>query len=455
MTTIDPNEIDNLLLRELCNLNVRDRESINEEVHGVRCLAPLETVDMTNTSLAQLSKELALIRAKPAFDRSQELGNAVSATATPEKPTGTYVNSEAFRLRFLRCELFDAKKAAARLVSFLDVMMDVFDGKEELLVRPMRITDLGNRALAILETGDFQLLPYRDRSGRRIMTMVPNLGLAHNFRVTARIILYIFYVASESVESQRRGIAQIVYPSSISASLLTSLPGEEDRKLAARFNRSVPIRVVAMHICFPDTFFWRSFRAMILLSKQEEKFRVKTHPGSWADWQYNLMGYGIPIDQLPMTATGVVKTMGLQQWIRCRKSLELGNFGSDNRNDAIDDTAHPIECPNLYDVIFRPGKSYMCHPGNVVFFNLIESKMDEHFSVTRIEKAAIAWGIIHEVERRGGRFLKWDNRGWWTVCEDLSEIRYKIPTCFRDLRRKLIARKKRMTLMNENQHPTA
>ena len=182
--------------------------------------------------------------------------------------------------------------------------------------------------------------------------------------------------------------------------------------------------------------------------------------GQWTELQYELMGYGIPIDILPISQTGNIKTILLQQWIRLRKSIEsppgMGqdDFGSDDSdgNSILSASVllSAIECPNLNDVIFRTGKSYMCHPGNVMFRSLIESKMDEHFTATRKEKAAIAWWIVNEVERRGGRFLRWDNRGWWTEFVDRSEIRYKIPTYFRDFTRNMNARRNRI-IMNANQ----
>lgn len=182
--TIDPCEVDQILSRELQNLDVQDRESINEEVHGVRCLAPTETIEMLNASLMKLSQELDLISDKPAYERSQQLGLANVAFGG-----GTYVNTVDFRLKFLRCELFDAKKAAARLVTFLDLIWYLF-GKEEVLLRPLKITDLDKKEMAILKIGNFQLLPYRDRSGRRVFTLVLDLSLHHDFQITVCKVLF-------------------------------------------------------------------------------------------------------------------------------------------------------------------------------------------------------------------------------------------------------------------------
>lgn len=54
---------------------------------------------------------------------------------------------------------------------------------------------------------------------------------------------------------------------------------------------------------------------------------------------------------------------------------------------------------------------------------LIESNMEDYYAATRRRKAELAWGIIREVERMGGRFLKWHDRGWWTKLEDRPEVR--------------------------------
>jgi len=284
-----------------------------------------------------------------------------------------------------------------------------------------------------------------------------NLAVAVDFRLSAKLLLYIFYVASESVESQRKGIVNIMFPSTSAAhSVFKSLPGPEDLKIAERLNTSFPIRNVATHFCIPDTILFRAFRAMILvtMTANDDKFRTKTHIGQWTEWQYELMGYGIPVDLLPMSPTGNVKTQMFKQFIRLRKAIEApSGQNTETSSDSDDSIIVPhsaVECPNLNDVVFRAGKSYMCHPGNVMFRSLIESKMDEHYAATKREKASIAWSIVGEIERRGGRFLKWDTRGWWTPMEDRSEIRYKIPTCFRDFSRTMKARRKRAQ-MDSNQ----
>lgn len=95
-----------------------------------------------------------------------------------------------------------------------------------------------------------------------------------------------------------------------------------------------------------------------------------------------------------------------------------------------------IECPRSNDVIFRPGTSMLCHPGNVVFRGLIEAKQNRT-TVKRAEKEEVALEIIKEVQEMGGRFLMWDNGGWWSELHDVALISAKITISYRDFKMKI------------------
>ena len=115
---------------------------------------------------------------------------------------------------------------------------------------------------------------------------------------------------------------------------------------------------------------------------------------------------------------------------------------SKSNNNYNQNGAFTIECPGRNDVVFRFGTSYMCHPGNVMFWGLIESKFDEHQNATQEGKVAITWWIIQEVEEaRQGRFLTWNNKvGSWLVMKDRAQIRNKIAVCFREQKKRTKAR---------------
>lgn len=154
--------------------------------------------------------------------------------------------------------------------------------------------------------------------------------------------------------------------------------------------------------------------------------------GEGMELQYRLKSYGIPVDLIPITDTGNIKTTNLKQWMRLRKIVEVGMTPDGTKTNEVS----IVECPRSNDVIFRPGTSMLCHPGNVVFRGLIESKQDR-ITVKRAEKEEVALEIIREVEKSGGRFLIWDNGGWWSEAKDVDLICTKIAISYRDFKTKV------------------
>lgn len=204
--------IDDQIAQDFTKLSFHDRNAIYEEIHGVHNPAPDETPEMLANTLHQLSLEIAAIPHKPAFDKSQQWNSLCNSFPTIDctqsiysynKTTiaagthTTYVNTVDFRLRFLRCELFDAKKAAIRIVNYLEMIHDLYGGDEELLRRPIGLIDLKTKEeRECLRSGFHQLLPFRDRSGRRVLAMV-------------RAILYVCFVCLFVLKSSFGGIAKI------------------------------------------------------------------------------------------------------------------------------------------------------------------------------------------------------------------------------------------------------
>ena len=130
-----------------------------------------------------------------------------------------------------------------------------------------------------------------------------------------------------------------------------------------------------------------------------------------------------------------MKAGGLQQWINTRTEIEKRRMES----GAIlvgDYSSNIIECPRLNDVAIRPGKAYLCHPGNVRFKELLERYIDDHAAANRKGKDIISWAIIEEIERTNGRFLEWDSKsGLWIQNKDRNKVRARIPVYLRDHKR--------------------
>lgn len=173
--------VDSVLAREVLSLSFKDRNAINEEMHGVSCLLPEETPELIDASLVKLEHEFSLI---PSQDKKMyELCQERYGSMNSSQAGGSYINDRDFRVRFLRCELYDAAKSARRIAAFLDVVVDLFG--EYALRRPMRLSDFTEDELHVFRMGNLQLLPFRDRSGRRIIVAVE--GLAIQFDSTLRV----------------------------------------------------------------------------------------------------------------------------------------------------------------------------------------------------------------------------------------------------------------------------
>lgn len=145
--------------------------------------------------------------------------------------------------------------------------------------------------------------------------------------------------------------------------------------------------------------------------------------------QHVFKGYGIPTENIPITDTGNVKMSFLRQWIKLRTLFE-GKDETDTANEDI------VEFPGSSDVLYRTGTTTSCHPGNSAFRDLIESKMAEIQFSSSFSFSMLAEELVKEIlQIRKGRFLRWDNKGYWTVLNDRAQINGKVTASIRDFNR--------------------
>jgi len=420
-------QVDDLLSRELLQLSLQDRNAINEEIHGVQTFALEETPEMLAEALRDMEIQLNNIPNKAAFDRSQQFPN-------------TYVNSAEFRLRFLRSDLFHEQKAAKHMVKFLDLISELFG--DFALRRQIQMSDFSREEMQVFRVGHLQLLPYRDRSGRRIFASVGGFGIHVPLVTRVKILLYTMLAASEDVETQRKGITSIVWPGK-------KVP-TEDRLSNVKVDRimflkgvyeSLPVRTCSIHFCIPETPFFQVMRTLFILTMAQFTTRMKFHIGETVELQYCIKGYGVPIELIPLTDTGNIKTTYLKQWMKLRRIIEVMKM----TEGANDNSISIIECPGSNDVVFRSGTSMSCHPGNVRFRCMVESKHEIPSVVSQTTQAELAEQLIEEIEACEGRFLKWDNRGYWTELKDRLQIHTKVALSIRDFKYKTKAQRNRQT----------
>mmetsp|Transcript_1263 Transcript_1263/g.2683 ORF Transcript_1263/g.2683 Transcript_1263/m.2683 type:complete len:456 (-) Transcript_1263:242-1609(-) len=385
-------------------------------------------------ALNQLAEELnndAKIPAnqKQAYLRSQQLTNPVS-----------YVNTEGFRLRFLRLEFFNARKAALRIVKFLDVASELFG--EFALERPIRLSDFPSHEMQFIRKGQLQFLPFRDRSGRRVMTIF----LTETYEllppeVKAKIFLYLTWTAGIEEDTQRLGLVYLLW---FDSTLDVSFDMER-YKLAAKLRELVTVRTCSVHICAPPKpiFQWGLYVMTFQISRKN-RAKVTVHLGSPTELKYKVQTFGIPADEIPNTREGNIKKSNpyFRLWLKVREEIEKGQVDV-------------IECPLVNDVIFRQGKTSSGHPGNAILLSLIEIKHNELQSaqrnLTRVRRKPIVEEVVREVKELGGRFLEWKERGLWVEVKDEEEVFAKVEYKVGEYRKELRAARNSANRRRSNQ----
>jgi len=420
-------KVDGILSRELLRLSLQDRNAINEEIHGVQTFAPKESPEMLAQALIDIDTEICKIQDKDAFHRSQQFPK-------------TYVNSADFRLKFLRSNLFDVELAAKNMVGYLELISELYG--DFALRRQIEMSDFSREEMQFFRVGHIQLLPYRDRSGRRILASVGGFGIHAALVTRVKILIYIMLAASEDLETQRQGITSVIWPG-------TKLPqGDTVNNIKLdriffmkRVYENIPLRTAAQHYCMPPTPFFKVMKALFIMSMPDHVKRMKFHVGVNVELQYSVKSYGIPVELIPLTDSGNIKTTYLKQWIKLRRMIEVMKM-TDRGND---NSVSIIECPGSNDVVFRSGTSMSCHPGNVRFRCMVESKHETPSIVSQSTQAELAEQLIEEIEAGGGRYLKWDSRGYWTEMKDRLQIHTKVALSIRDFKYKSKAQRNRQT----------
>lgn len=383
------NALEDSLSKGLLKLSLTDRNAVEEEIHGVRCLGVTqETPELLQRSLHDFNRELLMIKNSPSriaklhqkqrqydyqlrkilhhhhastaasstsgsgpklnniigppmdvlknvIDETPAVGGTPDTLPTAQQKHQCYLNDPDVRLRFLRCENFDAKAAAKRFCNFFDLCQEVFG--DSVAERPIRLSDfMDPRSLQAgggsseprssrrskrysqhekkaFANSRIQYLPFRDRSGRRVKVGVGECNSDLDLQLRIKINLLLDWIASEDVETQQKGVVIVVWPSepptpstatassgASSCSSGTSSGSEtEDEQLNQwehvlrpkytqnavayhkRYYLAQPLRVAAMHWCSQDKPIYRLLNSLYYFSlDSKSQARYKVHFGT-------------------------------------------------------------------------------------------------------------------------------------------------------------------------------
>jgi len=462
----DSNTLSDLLSRELLKLSLSDRTAIHEEIHGVRCLAVRETSELIYVALIEFQTELD--RISPKDKQAYEECKMRMMLFPDEERTCYILNNDDFRIRFLRCELFNAKEAARKFVNYLNFVRELW-GPEIVLKRLIQCTDFTKSEMKLLRKGYFQVLPFRDRSGRRVVTILGGLSPEIDPIERSKVLFYIVDVLTRNdVESQRKGIILITegymwssdengtdgQPVRRSNDSLRFPNPQESPFYIRKLITSMPARLVAAHNIWPDRPAFKIIAKILtvhgLTGSTTQSIRWKFHIGNELEMRYRLKSYGIPIELLPITESGTIKYNHHQQWMKTRKLLEQ-QVALDGANNIV-----IVECPGSNDVIFRRGTSSMENPGNNMYRDMIltylegkeEQERQNHFHEPGVELVPsvmmmpttktittastthtimIDWLLDQITNHKHGRILDWSKKhNTWIQMSDEIEIKKKI-----------------------------
>ena len=86
-------------------------------------------------------------------------------------------------------------------------------------------------------------------------------------------------------------------------------------------------------------------------------------------------------------------------------------------------TDHTI---NENDVLCGRGGGTNNHKGNIKFRQNVSSRQSSYLNAQKAEKKVLAASIVHQIRQKGGRFLKYNDRG---ELEDIGDIKANEKTC--------------------------
>jgi hypothetical protein len=265
-----------------------------------------------------------------------------------------------------------------------------------------------------------------------------------------KALAFLQFAAAEDEENQRRGNVGIAYyMGEFNHSLNHSL-----NQQVAQMATWIPLKLHALHICLnheSELQAWKPL-AMLLLGSPL-RLRVRIHEGlNQAQVNESLLTFGIPIDSLPMSHDGIVKTAAHVKWVQRRKCLEDHRMilrmkyqqEQEQQNGGNGQFLYSpwmmdggiVDMPGKWDVILRRGRVYQDHPGNIRMKQIMESQLTNYGEATSVqEKNAIVQSIMHKVQQddideattaHGGcsaRFVERTPNGWWAPVEESDALR--------------------------------
>jgi hypothetical protein len=267
-------------------LSLEERSHIEHEMHGIVNLED-ETGEPLEIKLNDMNRalsELTTPKNSSTKDNNNTGGGGdgeeqeqavVETSAAYEKAlTMSEEYVEGLKVGFLRAAYYNSQEAASRLVYFFHFKRRLFG--DEKLVRDIHFSDLNEDDLTGLKLGLVQLLPHRDRAGRGVILVYGKINETVDTDTALRALSYVTMMAfRKDVETQKRGFVLIYYGFGQSS----AIPGRPKEWL--NYWRSIPIRIVACHLCGEEHVLEPPAREFYKAAEGSVAFRCRRHFGMY------------------------------------------------------------------------------------------------------------------------------------------------------------------------------
>lgn len=310
------------------------------------------------------------------------------------------------------------------------------------------------------ESGCFQLLPQRDRSGRAIFLKVWDLLQYRTQENLLRTIWYTNMVALTDLETQRKGSIVIQLnsnPNWISQQLnktkATSVIYSGLLPRVAKVVKAIPSKKAAVHYCFEDAKFGAIIKTVTSVLQKHSRTRTRMHRGTSMENAYALLSFGIPAACIPIdNDDGNISLTNHKQFLRqCQireeyqaqqqfqqqqrrammtaglqqQQQQAGNEkniamnGRSPTNMVNNNTPNIVVVPSPKDILYGRGTTKRMHVGNMKLNMVLEERGEEYNSnaLTKKQKVEISRSVVQKLKDEGSRFLKQDKDSflWWEV----------------------------------------
>jgi len=299
--------------KEIEELSPEERQRVYDDIYGRLAESKIDdTPELEDRSLHELDRCIQDIEGeeRACYDRAVEL--------CPE-----YVHDRAFRILFLRADLFDAKCAANRMVKYWSEKFKLWGEERAYRANPITINDFDETDLIALEKGGVRSLPSKDKSKRRLIIIdKTRFDQRQSHRESMlRLLWYMYHVALEDVDAQKNGIVNIAgTPRRISTLM------DQDRKLDSRicflYKEVLPVRIVGIHHFVSNRLLEYFVPVVLALFGSNIRRRYILHIGTEESFLNELSVYGIDKASLPQDIGGT-DTFDYESWIAERRSQNM------------------------------------------------------------------------------------------------------------------------------------